>query len=414
VRRGGETIRGGLLLAIGATAVVALISWVAHSIRGAAVMAAILLPIGVLTVLSVGALLQRRERMPGLRHQLAVVGTIAVGQMLVAMGLLVGVMFVSGDDALFASLVAAYAGLLGLWAARAMGGRMLHDVDQVRAGLAAVGAGRRDVNIGVRGRDELAQLAGDVERMVERLAAEEHARSAAETAHRDLLAAVSHDLRTPITSLRLLADALQDDMVEGPRRREYVARIGTHVRALGGLIDDLFELSRLQAGEVRWAIENVPLAELLLETVEAMRPAAEARRLAMRAELPDGLAAARGNPEQIQRVLFNLIQNAIRHTPADGSITVRAEPTADAVEIEVADTGGGIPDAEREKVFEAFFQGAGREARSDGSAGLGLAISRAIVEAHGGRIWLAGAPGGTRVRFSLPLAAPVRAAPGPA
>ena len=406
-RRLSET-GAGLALALGAAGVVGLVIWLAYDAHGAAVMLAILGPVGAITVLSVSALVHRRSRMPGVRRQLAVVGTIAVGQMLVATGLLVGVMFVSGDDALFASLVAVYAGLLGLWAARTIGSRMLHDVDQVRAGLAAVGAGQREVHLGVRGRDELAQLAGDVELMVGRLSAEEQARAAAESAHRDLLAAVSHDLRTPITSLRLLAEALQDDVVDDAQRRDYVARIGTHVRSLGSLIDDLFELSRLQAGEVRWTMENVPLAELVLETVDAMRPQAEARSLSMRTELADGVATARGNPEQIQRVLFNLIQNAIRHTPADGSITVRAQPTADEVVIEVADTGAGIAESERERVFDAFFQGSGRESRSDGSAGLGLAISRAIVEAHGGRIWLAatGADAGTRVRFSLPLAGP--------
>jgi signal transduction histidine kinase len=98
-------------------------------------------------------------------------------------------------------------------------------------------------------------------------------------------------------------------------------------------------------------------------------------------------------------VLFNLIQNAIRHTPADGSVTVRAAVAAEGVQVEVADTGSGIPDADRERVFEAFYQGG---ARSNGSAGLGLAISRAIVEAHGGRIWLEPSAAGTSVRFTLP------------
>jgi signal transduction histidine kinase len=103
-------------------------------------------------------------------------------------------------------------------------------------------------------------------------------------------------------------------------------------------------------------------------------------------------------------VLFNLIQNAIRHTPPDGSVVVRAQPAEAGVEIEVADTGEGIPGSDRERVFEPFVQGPGREARSDGSAGLGLAIARAIVEAHGGEIWLEDAFVGTRVRFSLPVA----------
>ena len=101
-------------------------------------------------------------------------------------------------------------------------------------------------------------------------------------------------------------------------------------------------------------------------------------------------------------MLFNLIQNAIRHTPGDGSVVVRAEPAGDAVEIEVADTGDGIAAHERDARLRAVLPRRRAAARPSNGAGLGLAISRAIVEAHGGRIWLVDAPGGTRVRFSLP------------
>jgi signal transduction histidine kinase len=144
-------------------------------------------------------------------------------------------------------------------------------------------------------------------------------------------------------------------------------------------------------------MEQVRLDELVAETVEAMRSDGVAQLLV---DVPSDLGPARGAPEQIQRVLFNLIQNAIRHTPADGSVTVSAARAAEGVQVEVADTGSGIADDDRERVFEAFFQAGA--SRTNGSAGLGLAISRAIVEAHGGRIWLEEAPHGTRVRFSLP------------
>jgi len=143
-------------------------------------------------------------------------------------------------------------------------------------------------------------------------------------------------------------------------------------------------------------MERVRLGELVTETVEAMRRD-DAPRLLV--DVPGDLAPARVAPEQIQRVLFNLIQNAIRHTPADGSVTVRAQVAGETVQVEVADTGSGIAEADRDCVFEAFFQGG---ARSNGSAGLGLAISRAIIEAHGGRIWLAPSVDGTSIRFTLP------------
>ena len=128
-----------------------------------------------------------------------------------------------------------------------------------------------------------------------------------------------------------------------------------------------------------------------------------ASSVAVRTEIAGGLGPAQANPEQLQRVLFNLLQNAVRHTPADGSVVVRAEPVAGTVEIEVADTGTGIPVDQRERIFDAFVRG--DDARSGEGAGLGLAIARAIVEAHGGRIWIVDAPVGTSVRFSLPAAA---------
>jgi signal transduction histidine kinase len=140
------------------------------------------------------------------------------------------------------------------------------------------------------------------------------------------------------------------------------------------------------------------------ETVEAMRLEAEAKGVVVSASVPTGLRLARANPEKLQRVLFNLIQNAIRHTPADGSVVVRAEPVAAGIEVEIADTGVGIAPEERERVFGAFYRGGADAARTGDGAGLGLAVSRAIVEAHGGRIWLADSPRGARVRFSLPAA----------
>lgn len=232
-----------------------------------------------------------------------------------------------------------------------------------------------------------------------RLAMEERSRGRVEDARRQMVAAVSHDLRTPLASLRLLVEAIDDGVVTGETRERYLRQMRTHVEALTALIDDLFELSRIEAGEISWTMHQVELRELIDDTVTAMRAPAEARGVALAADLPASEMVARANAEKVQRVLFNLIQNAIRHTPADGSVTVRARSAGDGVEIEVADDGEGIPEADGERVFEAFYRG--DDARSEDGAGLGLAISRAIVEAHGGRIWLDQGTPGTRVRFTL-------------
>jgi signal transduction histidine kinase len=230
-----------------------------------------------------------------------------------------------------------------------------------------------------------------------RLAAEERSRREVEAARRRLVASVSHDLRTPLASLRLLVESIDDGVVTGETRDRCLAEVRTHVAALSALIDDLFELSRIEAGDISWTMSQVELRELVGDTVAAMRAPAAARGVALSAELPAHEVIAEANAEKVQRVLFNLIQNAIRHTPADGSVTVRARAAAGGIEVEVADDGAGIPREQGERVFDPFFRGDSE----DEGAGLGLAISRAIVEAHGGRIWLEPDDPGTRVRFTL-------------
>jgi signal transduction histidine kinase len=340
-----------------------------------------------------------------LRRQFALVVAIVVAPVLIALVVGDALMVVTDRGVAVVAAIVIGAGMFAILAARMVAGGIMRDVEAIRDGLVAVGRGRREVTIETAAHDELAELAAAANAMIYQLREEELARDQSEAARRDLIAAVSHDLRTPITSLRLLADAVGDDIVEDPETRGvYLRRMGTHIDALSVLIDDLFELSRLEAGDISWTIEQVPLHELVGETVEAMRLQAEAKGVAVRAEVPDTLCPARANPEKLQRVLFNLIQNAIRHTPADGSVVVRAEPVAQGIEFEVSDTGDGIAPEERERVFTAFYRGGTDAARTSPGAGLGLAVSRAIVEAHGGRIWLADAAVGTRVRFVLPAA----------
>jgi signal transduction histidine kinase len=382
-------------LAIAAAAALALTALAAAVYGGHAawLTAVTLVPIGLASVLIADVVVRRRARLGGLRRQGGVIGALIVVQTFAATGLFVEMMFVSAHDAFFLVVLCAYGLLLAVLCLGALGRGTLDDVDAVRTTLQAVGEGRRDVHTGVAGGGEIAELAASVDAMVARLAAEEDAR-------RTLIAAVSHDLRTPITALRLQADAIEDGIVDGATAREYAAAMSTHVQALGALIDDLFELTRLESGDLRWSLEQVALGELLRDSVEAMRPTADASGVAVRLVLDTDDRRARVDVPRLQRVLFNLIQNAIRHTPADGTVTVRLAPADTGVEIEVADTGTGIPAAAREQVFAPFHRL--DPSRGDDGAGLGLAISRAIVEAHGGRIWIADAVAGTSVRVRLP------------
>ncbi len=343
-----------------------------------------------------------------LSRQFGLLIALAVAPVLIALGITTFLMILSGHEAVLVGLI-----VLAVAGAAALGAKLItdgiaQDVSTIGEGLQAVADGDRTVRIETLAADELAELAASANAMIAALGAEEAARDQSDAARdqsdaarRALVAAVSHDLRTPITALRLLAEAVGDDVVDGATRSTYLQGMLIHIHALSSLIDDLFELSRLEAGDISWSLEQVALGELVNETVDAMRLEAQAKGVSVQAMVASELRPAHGNPEKLQRVLFNLIQNAIRHTPADGSVAVRAELVATGIEVEVADNGSGIAPQERERVFEAFHRGGGDGARTGEGAGLGLAVARAIVEAHGGRIWVAESSQGTRVRFSL-------------
>jgi signal transduction histidine kinase len=398
------------ILSIGAgslvTAAAVTVSLAALGLAHTLVVLAVVLGIAAVTATGVEVIVRwRGPGLPGpLSRQLAIVIALVIGPLLLTLLILGLMMFVSSKDAALVGVIVALAGVVGIAAARRLAGKLAADVATVRDGLLAVGGGEREIKLVATRADELHELAQAANAMIARLAAEEAARDQSDASRRHLVAAASHDLRTPITSLRLLAEAIDDELVVGERRREYVQRMLVHIGALSALIDDLFELSRLEAGDITWSLERVALGALVSETVDAMRVHADAKRVMVRADLPTQLALAHANPEKLQRVLFNLIQNAIRHSPADGSVVVRAEALHDVLEVEVENAGDVIAPEDREHVFDAFYRGSADSARSSGNAGLGLAVARAIVEAHGGNIWLPASPSGTRVRFSVPIA----------
>lgn len=364
----------------------------------------ILLPVGLVALTFAQLADAGRLRMRTLRGRFELGVALALGQLLAAVAIGAAVMFVDGHDAWMTIAIILFAAVVATRAAQLLLRGVVRDVRAIGDGLHAVERGERDVTIEARSGSELEELARTANRMILALGAEERARDSADAARRQVIAAVSHDLRTPLSSLQLLSQALEDDLVDAETARRYVRTIGANVRTLGALIDDLFELACLDAGEVAWSTAAVDLRELVGEAIELLRPTTEAARVRLSAELPAGLAPADANPDKLRRVLLNLLQNAIHHTPPDGSVAVRATDLDGAVEVEVADTGAGIAAADRPHVFEPFYRGGGEAARTRPGSGLGLAIARAIVEAHGGRIWLADAAGGTRVRFTLPAA----------
>jgi signal transduction histidine kinase len=223
---------------------------------------------------------------------------------------------------------------------------------------------------------------------------------AIEAQRRDLVVAVSHDLRTPLAGLRAMAEAVDDRMVREPDTLgRYAGDIRRCAETLTTLVDDLFELVQLESGAISLEAERAQLSEVVEGAVAACEPLAVEKGLALESAL-HGAAEARCSPH-LGRVLQNLLQNAIRHTPRDGTVRVEARRTRGMLELAVEDSGEGIPKPDLARVFEPFWRG--DAARTEDGSGLGLAVSRRIVEALGGQISVRShPPRGARFEVVLP------------
>jgi signal transduction histidine kinase len=220
-------------------------------------------------------------------------------------------------------------------------------------------------------------------------------------ARRQLVAWASHDLRTPLASLRAMIEALEDDLATPD---EYLPAIRQQLDTLTLLVDDLFELARIDAGILALDVQETSLADLISGCLRGLDAEARARNITLEAHLDPRDPRVRIAPAKIERVLLNLLANAVRHTPSDGAVSVVVKPNSDHVVVSVEDTGPGLEAEASERMFERFWRADESRARSSGGAGLGLAIAQGLVHAHGGTIWAENRPvGGARVAFTLPL-----------
>jgi two-component system OmpR family sensor kinase/two-component system sensor histidine kinase BaeS len=287
-------------------------------------------------------------------------------------------------------------------------------VRKVVAGAEAVADGDLSARVAVSGNDEIAELATSFNRMAAQLQEADARQKELETLRRDLIGWVSHDLRTPLTSMQVMVEALADRVVYEPETVErYLRTIQTDIRSLSALIDDLLELAQLDAGELRFAVGSHSLGDLISDTLESMRPLAEHEGVTLSGTVNPGVDPVMMAPEKVSRVLTNLINNAVRHTRTGGAVTVEArrEPDSDRVVVDVCDTGEGIPPDDLPHIFERFYRGEKSRSRSTGGAGLGLAITKGIVEAHGGQLWVQSEVGkGSTFSFTLSRT-PINTAP---
>jgi signal transduction histidine kinase len=289
--------------------------------------------------------------------------------------------------------VASAAALSALVAALVLARWIRVPLDRLRDTTAHLAAGELSARASESGPAEVADVARAVNSMadsIERLF----------EARRELVAWASHDLRTPLASMQAMLEAIDDGLAEPA---EYLPSLSERVQTLSRLVDDLFELARIDAGVLTLHLRAVDPVGVVGSCVRGFAAEARARGVSLEAQADDALPAILCAPEKVERVLHNLLTNALRHTPADGAIAVVVRPDNDNVEIAVEDTGEGLGPEVTPRVFDQFWRG--DRSRSSTGSGLGLAIARGLVEAQGGRIWAENRPsGGARVAFTLPIA----------
>jgi two-component system sensor histidine kinase BaeS len=245
---------------------------------------------------------------------------------------------------------------------------------------------------GVMRNDELGEAAEMFDRMVERLDSIEHERAL-------MLSSISHDLRTPLAALRAAVEAIRDGVAPDPEM--YLTGMERQVRALSSLVDDLQLHTRLVSGTLTLNRTPLDLTELADESMETLRPLAESRRVKLLLEATQRVTVD-ADGSQLARVVRNLLDNAIRHAPADSVVLIQVEQDGVHATLQVIDQGQGFPAEFRERAFDPFTRADEARDTSTGTAGLGLSIARGIVTAHDGTVGLGDGPGGVVV-ISLPL-----------
>jgi len=346
-------------------------------------------------------------RIGGVRGQL--VGTGLIGSLLLVFMVLAGAqaMFISGHDLAILLTMLLFAALLAVGFSLYGAVPLARRIKRVREGTARLANGDLDTELSVEGHDEISGLSVDFNRMATALKEASAREREMEETRRDLIAAISHDLRTPLASARALIEAVADGVAaDAETEARYLSSARSELTNLGRLVDDLFELAQIDAGALRMELEEASLHDLISDTLSSFHPQAERQGVRLVGEVAGGVDPVLMNPPKLQRVLYNLLSNALRYTPADGTVALRAEPDGEVVRVEVADTGEGITPADLPRIFERSYKGEKSRTRHRENdapgAGLGLAIARGLIEAHGGEIQVESHLGhGSRFRFTL-------------
>ncbi len=319
-------------------------------------------------------------------------------------------MFLSSHDLAFLLLLLGFSAIISLAFGFSVSAALLTQLDTLARAAGRLAAGDLSARVGARGSDEVARLAAAFDHMASQLQAAFERERELEASRRELVAAVSHDLRTPLATTQAMVEAMLDGVVsETAEVQRYLELIRLEIQHLSRLIDDLFELSQIESGALRLRFAPTTLPDLLQETLAPYQARAREQGVALEQHLASNLPEVNADAARLQRVLRNLIDNALRYTPAGGAVRIDVHADGQAAHVVVSDTGPGVPPDAWERIFDRFYRGEharsrGRGGLSSAGAGLGLAIARGLVQAHGGRIWVEPAPRGAVFHLTVPLA----------
>lgn len=315
-------------------------------------------------------------------------------------------MFASDHDLLLAVVLLVFAGGMAMVLGYFLSSTVTERIQLLQGAAERLAKGDLKTRVPVQGRDEVAMLATAFNQMAEQLQAADQKQRELENMRRDLIAWVSHDLQTPLTSMRAILEALSDGVVDEPEMvNRYLNTAQRDVRSLSSLIDDLFQMAQLDAGGFPLNRAQASLNDLVSDTLESFSELAYRESITLEGKVESDVDPVNIDTQAIGRALNNLISNALRHTSAGGKIHISARRTDQGVEVSVSDTGEGIRAEDIPHIFERFYRGEKSRNRGTGGAGLGLAITRGIIRAHGGdiRVESDGVPGkGTRFIFHIP------------
>jgi signal transduction histidine kinase len=319
--------------------------------------------------------------------------------------MLTQVMFISSAYLSITSSVLLFAGLAALGVGYFITRSMTDRLGTLSEGAERIARGDLTTRVEVQGRDEISRLTQSFNAMAQDLQAVDEEKAKLEQTRRNLVAWVSHDLRTPLASMRLMLEALVDGIVQDPEtQKRYLDNTLNEIHNLDQLIDSLFELAQLDIKDIQLDYTTFSLSELLSDIVSSASAKLERKQIRLTCTIHPQADIITAAPDKIQRVLVNLLDNAIKYTPAGHSIRVASSPAPQGIQITMTNTGVTIPEEQLPKLFDSFYRGENSRRQTDGErgAGLGLAIARGFVEAHGGRIWAASAGNETSITFTLP------------